>query len=334
MSTMAGTLQPLRADDGAVVDGWLALLARSADDPRLPPPCPVDMVGSLRHAPPDTELDDWVLARDGAVVGSLRLALPAGDGPARVDQLLVSPAARRHGIGTALYRHALARAAAHGRDGVVTTIVEPLPGDAPRDPAPVAFATAVGAERLPGGHGLHQILDLAADDPLADGVPPAPDGYALVEWGTITPDEHSLAVSALELSLGGRSTADADVSIAASYARRFEKMRVGRGRRAHHTGAVHTATGELVGYTSISKTTGNPEHALQGMTVVRADHRGHGLGRVLKLANLALALRAETELRVLETTNDETNAAMVAVNAAMGYRPVDRWVRWAGSRLP
>jgi GNAT superfamily N-acetyltransferase len=286
------------------------------------------MVGSLRFAPPDTELEDWVVRHGDRVVASLRLALPAGAPTVRVDQLLVHPKDRRTGIGRMLLRHAKERAAAHGRDCLTATVVEPLPDGPAADQGPAAFAAAVGATRATTGSGVHQWLDLARHDPLAGGLPAVPAGYRLVTWGTITPEEYAVAVSALELSLGGASLEDAEQQVETSYARRFEKMRVGRGRRAYHTGVVHVDSGKLVGYTSISKTTGNPQHALQGMTVVHTAQRGHGLGLMIKLANLRQAKENEPALRMLETTNDERNAAMIAVNAAMGYRPTDRWVVW------
>lgn len=317
----------LEHEDDETVDQWLDLLAEAAGDvPRAAPPCPADMIGSLRHAPPATALDDWVVRCDGRVVGALRLALPEGAPTARVDQLLVRPGMRRRGIGRALLDHALERAAAAGRSALGATVVEPLASGPALDPAPAAFAEAVGATRSPGPHGVHQWLDLRAHDPLAGGVPKTPDGYALVTWGTVTPDAYALQVSKLELSLGDGPEDDAQQEIRTSYARRFETMRIGRGRRAYHTGVVHEASGALAGYTSISKTAGNPQYALQGMTVVHQAHRGHRLGMLLKLANLARVLRHEPAVRLVETANAEDNHAMLAVNSAMGFVPHDRWV--------
>jgi GNAT superfamily N-acetyltransferase len=323
----------LAADDEPTTEGWLALLdAAGGHFPESAPPCRVDLTGSLRFAPPEVTLGDWVACRDGIVIGALRLAFPDGAEVARVDQLLVHPDARRQGIGRMLHEHALRQAAEHGAATLTAMIVEALPDGPHRDLAPAAFAAAMGATRSPEPAGLHQWLDLDTTDPLASGVPAMPDGYRLVTWGTITPDEYAIAVSTLERSLGtGQWDSEEDTgnTVDTSYARRFETMRVGRGRRAYHTGVIYEASDRLVGYTSISKTTGNPEYALQGMTVVHDAHRGHGLGLILKLANLEYALRHEPGLRKLETANDETNTAMVAVNAAMGYRPDVRWVRWS-----
>lgn len=317
----------LDPDSEKLLDGWLTLSTESADTSGYtPPPCPVDLVGSVRFAPPDTELEDWVVCRDGTVVGALRLALPAAAPVVRVDQLLVHPNHRRRGIGRALHERALERAAHHNRSVLSTTLSAALPDGPPVDETPAAFATAMGAVPSEKGAGIHQWLDLSEHDPLAAGIPPVPAGYRLVTWGTVTPDEYALTVSTLEQSLGGEQRSDGEVET--SYARRFERMRIGRGRRAYHTGVLHEPSGQLIGYTSISKTTGNPEHALQGMTVVHVEHRGHGLGRIIKLANLELARRHEPRLRFLETTNAEDNAAMIAVNEALGFRPHDRWVVW------
>ncbi|MFE0254441.1 GNAT family N-acetyltransferase [Streptomyces sp. NPDC059010] len=320
---------PLSADDDETAGQWLDLLAESSGDvPHAAPPCNVDMIGSLRHAPPATALDDWVARADGKVVGALRLVLPEGAPAARVDQLLVHPRLRRRGIGRALHAHALELAGKHGRSTLSATLTEGLPDGPPLGAGPAAFAAAMGAVRADVPGGLHQWLDLGRHNPLADGVPAAPPGYWLVTWGTVTPDEYALQVSALELSLGDAPADAAQQEVRTSYARQFEKMRVGRGRRAHHTGVVHEASGQLAGYTSVSKTTGNPEYLLQGMTVVHRAHRGHGLGLLLKLANLDLALRHEPQVRLVETANDETNRPMIAVNEAMGFEPYDRMVSW------
>ncbi|MGK5642077.1 GNAT family N-acetyltransferase [Streptomyces sp. URMC 126] len=320
---------PLAADDDATVGQWLALQYAAADTGLLSaPPCSVDLTGSLRFPPPATALDDWAVSDAGRVVGSLRLALPEGAASARVDQLLVHPARRREGIGRALLDHALTLARKHGRTSLTGTSVEGLPSGPPQDTAPAAFAAAVGARRAPVPAGLHQWLDLRRHDPLADGVPAVPPGYELVTWGTITPDAYAVPVSRLELSLGDAPADPAAADVRTSYARQFETMRVGRGRRAYHTGVVHRESGTLVGYTSVSKTTGNPEYALQGMTVVDRGHRGHRLGLLLKLANLAYVLRHEPAVRLVETANAEDNHPMIALNAALGFEPYDRWVSW------
>jgi GNAT superfamily N-acetyltransferase len=49
-------------------------------------------------------------------------------------------------------------------------------------------------------------------------------------------------------------------------------------------------------------------------------YRGRGLARLVKLASIRWA--AEQGVERILTGNDETNAAMLAVNRRLGYRPV------------
>ncbi|MFF9687593.1 GNAT family N-acetyltransferase [Streptomyces sp. NPDC014623] len=326
-------LVPLDADDPATLDAWLRLTMDSAEDVPLSaaPPCADDLTGSVRFAPPGTALAGEVAFLGGQAVGALRLVLPDGAPVAVVDQLLTAPKERRQGIGTALFRRARGIAEQHGRSLLVADLVQALPDGPPRDESPAAFAAAMGATPSAGPEGVHQWLDLDRHDPLAGGLPGTPAGYRLERWGTITPDAFAIAVSELGQSLGESLPETWDQgpeAIRASHVRRFERMRVGRGRRAYHVGAVHEETGELAGFTSVSKTTGNPQHALQGMTVVAPAHRGHGLGLLLKLANLAHVREYEPRVRLIETANADDNHPMIALNEAMGFSPQERWVSW------
>ncbi|MFD6280487.1 GNAT family N-acetyltransferase [Streptomyces sp. NPDC060209] len=330
---------PLDTGDTATLNAWLRLTTDSAEDVPLSaaPPCAADLTGSVRFAPPDTELAGEVVLLGGQAVGALRLVFPDGAPVAVVDQLLIAPKERRQGIGTALFRRARALAEQHGRSLLIATLTQSLPGGQPRDEGPAAFALALGATPSAGPEGVHQWLDLDRHDPSADGIPEVPAGYRLQRWGTITPDAFAIAVSELGTSLGAslpETWGQGPEAIRASHVRRYERMRVGRGRRAYHVGAVHEATGELAGFTSVSKTTGNPEHALQGMTVVAPAHRGHRLGLLLKLANLAHVREYEPGVRLIETANADDNRPMIALNEAMGFVPQERWVSWEAPVAP
>ncbi|MFE3518454.1 GNAT family N-acetyltransferase [Streptomyces sp. NPDC059166] len=324
---------PLDAGDPGILDAWLRLTVGSFEDVPLStaPPCEADLAGSVRFAPPDAALVDEVAFLDGEMVGALRLVLPDGAPVAVVDQLLTTPKQRRRGIGTALFGRARRLAGAHGRGALVADLVQALPGGPARDEGPSAFAVSVGAAPAGGPRGIHQWLALDLHDPLTDGTPAVPAGYRLERWGTITPDGFAVAVSELGRSLGASAPETWDEgpeAIRTSHVRRFERMRVGRGRRAYHVGAVHEESGELAGFTSVSKTSGNPEHALQGMTVVAPSHRGHHLGLLLKLANLAHLREYEPRVRLIETANADDNRPMIAVNEAMGFVPQELWVPW------
>jgi GNAT superfamily N-acetyltransferase len=70
-----------------------------------------------------------------------------------------------------------------------------------------------------------------------------------------------------------------------------------------------------------------PSHRAQNnLTGTRRAYRGHGLARLLKTHSLHRA--AQAGATVAFTDNDETNAAMLAVNRGLGYRHSSRRIEW------
>jgi hypothetical protein len=70
------------------------------------------------------------------------------------------------------------------------------------------------------------------------------------------------------------------------------------------------------------------ELGYQWDTIVSREHRGHRLGLLVKLANLRLLREVSPKTRYLNTWNADDNAPMVAVNDALGYRPVEVTQEW------
>ena len=93
-------------------------------------------------------------------------------------------------------------------------------------------------------------------------------------------------------------------------------------------GVVHVASGRLVAFTLLSGEQEVADHLWQDITLVDPPHRGRRLGLVVKLENLRHAREQRPGLRVIDTFNASSNAHMLAVNVAMGFRPVDRWTQW------
>jgi GNAT superfamily N-acetyltransferase len=219
------------------------------------------------------------------------------------------------------------RAVEHGKHSLFGALVEQYDQAQPRPARPAEFAAAAGAELV--GRGITQRL-LINDEVRAETarhlIPPS--GYSLLRWGTVIPEEWVGQASVLEKTAGEcEPSAVDDAASEQSYLRQYEVMRQGRGRRAHQIGMVGP-DGRLAGFSSVSVTASNPVQTLQGMTVVQRDHRGGGLGRVLKSANLHYALEAEPQMRTVDTTNDDTNVHMIAVNRQIGYRPTEFRAFW------
>ncbi len=82
------------------------------------------------------------------------------------------------------------------------------------------------------------------------------------------------------------------------------------------------------GLTVVTKNTAKPRISGQGDTVVLDSHRGRGLGRWLK-ADMIERVRANApDIEALDTENAGSNDAMLAINIAMGFRPVYELGYW------
>jgi GNAT superfamily N-acetyltransferase len=68
------------------------------------------------------------------------------------------------------------------------------------------------------------------------------------------------------------------------------------------------------------------DRGVSSMTGTLRSHRGRGLAELVKRATLANA--AANGIRLAITHNDETNAAMLRVNAKLGYEPVGTLLGW------
>jgi GNAT superfamily N-acetyltransferase len=70
-----------------------------------------------------------------------------------------------------------------------------------------------------------------------------------------------------------------------------------------------------------------PSHRAQNnLTGTRRAYRGRGLARLLKTHSLNRA--AQAGVTIAFTDNDETNAAMLGINHALGYQHSSRRVEW------
>jgi GNAT superfamily N-acetyltransferase len=270
---------------------------------------------------------------DGRPAGraDLRLPIAGTNGHLGIVELYVVPEARKRGVGTELLRAVVDVLVEAGRTQLRTTIVEGTPGDqwfAARggtvglpnrksrlevdrlDRAMIRRWVADG-ERLAGeaGYSLHYLGDPPSDDDLA--------GYAAVRVIMNTAPKGELEVEAWTHT---PETVQAELA-ELSAAQLFRWSLV----------AVHEPTGEYVGFTDVVLTDASPEHAWQGGTAVRPDHRNHGLGRWLKGAMAERLLAERPHLRAIDTENAYVNEPMLNINIAMGFELVKTINEWQAS---
>ncbi|CAN5582578.1 GNAT family N-acetyltransferase [soil metagenome] len=311
---------------------WVALAAE--DHPGDPGPPTSVMTAALCHRPPSEPLRLWVAEADARAAGNGRgseivgcawTELPrTGDNEALgTAEARVLPGSRRRGTG----RRLLAEAVAACREDWRTVI----DAEVRRGSDGVGFATALGyEERLVE---VERRLDLGQVDRAlvrawAEGEHP---GYSLVSWEDRCPDELLEAFAAVRLVMNDAPLEDfemEDESSTPALVREQEEASAAVGRWRRAVCARHDASGELVGYTAVAMQPGEPWLVHQGGTAVERAHRGHGLGRWLKGEMASWLLEHRPEARVIETGNAGSNAHMVAINDAMGFRVDSEWGLW------
>jgi GNAT superfamily N-acetyltransferase len=263
------------------------------------------------------------------VAGVLRLILPLRDNTtvALVD-LAVHPGHRRRGIGGVLLAEALAAARAADRSELIAEVDEPGP-DAPGR----AFALRHGwaCDLLETRRDLELPLDEGRLQALEAEAWAAARGYELVTWRDRTPDalldDRALLEERMSTDAPHGDLPVGDERWDGDRIREYEDTNVARGRTVLSAGAVRD--GRLVAFTDLHVSLSQPEHARQGATLVLREHRGHRLGALVKLAVLRELAAVSPRTRRISTYNSDSNAPMVAVNEALGFRPAGQLSAWS-----
>lgn len=262
------------------------------------------------------EEGDDGLGEPAAVLGAAEIVLPRRDNLtlALVD-LAVHPDRRRRGTGTLVLDHLVRLAQEAGRTTLVAETAYPTDGSDPGE----AFLRAHGFEV---GQTMHRNdLDVRAHLP---GEPAPTHGYVIETSTDDTLDEwlddraHLSRRMSTDAPVGDLDLAEEEWDADRVREQRDATRR--SGRRAVESVARHLDTGRLVGFTQLQVPSAEPALAYQQDTLVLREHRGHGLGRALKSANLRAAREAFPGLVTVRTWNAQENGPMIAVNEALGYR--------------
>jgi GNAT superfamily N-acetyltransferase len=320
--------------DAAVLWHEVNAAAMAADHVGLPAEPLEEVEERIRDADADKRVELWLGRHHGEAVVAGEINVPVLDNveSAHLD-VEVHPGSRRRGYGRAMFTRLVERARAHGRGRIFFEAPEPFDGAG--DSAGSAFGRAMGAR--PVSREIRRVLTLReADDArlktLYADAAEAAAGYSLLQWIDRAPDDvlDDLAV------LMGRMSTDAPLEDRewepeawdADRYRAEEVSVLARGRRRFVTAARHDRTGRLVAYTDIGMNLLQRDFAFQWSTIVLHPHRGHRLGMLVKLANLEHLRQANPEAEILNTWNAAVNGHMVAINEAMGFRPVECWREW------
>jgi GNAT superfamily N-acetyltransferase len=309
-----------------------------ADDP-LGPPTSISRMRAILSGRANIAAEAWYATDDDAtddatgsgphVEGWYRLRLPLQENLDTVFLALsVHPAWRRRGLGTELLRHAASRARANGRSVLACETLT--------DGAGAAFAEAAGATA-----GVTEARRFLKVREIPDGriaklrqtAEQQAAGYSLVRFTGPVPDEHLDGVAYVLESMNDAPSDHEDQRWDAQRVRDQVNVGIERsGHRCYTIIAVHDATGQAAGLTTVEVDPEVPEWAFQADTAVARPHRGYRLGLLLKTAMLQWLAEAEPGLRMIETGNAASNQYMISINEQLGFEAVRPW--WQGWDIP
>jgi len=290
----------------------------------------------------------FVAMADGRIVGRSILSWSAE--PGSTVSWLVGEVLREYrgrGVGTALFDHLEGLASAAGRTTLQAAAVHTVTPGGERVASQTGFGDLPAADpgvrfMLRRGYTLQQIkrvsfLDLPVDPGVlaelrdqAQGK--AGDDYRIVEWTGRTPPRWLGDIAVLK----GRMSVDEPSGGLDNEDEAWDEGRVVAtdskllaGGQLQLTVAVeHRPTGRLAGHSELWLSADRTRPVQQHDTLVLAEHRGHRLGMLLKVANLQQLARVNPGSMLAYTFNAEENRHMLDVNEAVGYRPVGAEGAW------
>jgi GNAT superfamily N-acetyltransferase len=234
----------------------------------------------------------------------------------------VHPAARGNGHGRAMADHVEQLALRMGRHKVGADASEGTSG--------VEFIGRRGyAHASTAVNRRQHLAEVSMDkvETLHEEAAAAASAYELVRIVGRTPEEMLEDVAVMSAAINDAPLDDLEIEdevYSPQRIRDYETAIERRGERLYRLLVRHRETGELAGHTVVAVEGERPEIGHQHDTSVMRSHRGHRLGLLLKTGMNLWLSGTEPQLQVIDTWNAESNDHMIAVNEALGYRPMTR----------
>lgn len=235
----------------------------------------------------------------------------------------VRPDRTREGIGRRLVEELEVVALGDGRTTVQSEAYLPPRGSGTAE----QFARAMGYDVASRESIKELILTdfVERRDALAASAP-VPEGYRIITFDTVCPEEHVASFGRLlgmlmsEVPLGELDLEASEWS--PERIRAAEQRQVDTGRHVQTAMAI-APDGAVAGVSDVRVDDSDPLHGQVGITIVDPAHRGRRLGLALKLATHDLVVATYPDLVSVDTSNAEVNTWMNAVNEALGYRTIE-----------
>jgi len=318
-------------DDAALADWHAAYLASDRHGREVSAPWMKEEVrAELTVDSPGQRLLAFGGFVDGRVVGTGTIELPLQDNLHLAHiEVHTHPEHRNRGFGSAMLTHLETLARQHGRDLLVAETATPYDGapDGAGHPN-VEFLVHRGFTFAIGD--VMRVLDLPADEALlrrlADEAATHHAGYEIRQFRDRVPDDivdsFGRLIGLLNTEAPQGELHIEDEVFDEARIRADEQVFRASGRSKYTTVAVRD--GEVAAYSELVVPAHDPGRVYQWGTLAAKEHRGHRLGLATKARNLLWLQQELPDLELLMTYNAEVNQHMIAVNEALGFRPVER----------
>ena len=309
----------------------LGNILRKETHPNDPPQLPETQIQQLKNLPDFFEIHVWLVRHNNLAVGIGNLQImnvPDNKHMAQLN-LQILPEYRQQGLGKTLLEQALQVAREANRTLLICESNDQIPAGA-------AFLERYSF--TPGLEAHVNQLDVSTlkthtlEHWIQAGKTRAVD-YELGIWDGAIPELELPAFVKIMEVMNNAPTGDLEIEdqhLTPEMIREIEKLQLVSGGKRLISYVKHKPSNQLVGFTELIWKQNRASIVSQGNTGVDPTHRGHGLGKWLKAANLEHMLRLNPEAKFVRTGNADSNTSMLKINVELGFKPYFAAIAWQG----